>query len=81
MNDRIRLRESEAQKLFKRCQNVTHDLNKQHSIDTVKKQLKYCVIARTHSACRFEHEATAIFNETDFFETSVLGGRSKMSWK
>jgi hypothetical protein len=81
MNERIRLRQVEAQKLFKRCQNVTTDLNLQHNIDTQKKQHKYVVIARTHSACRFENAASLIFTESEPFETTIVGGRSRMSWR
>ncbi len=60
---------------------MTTDLNLQHNIDTQKKQHKYVVIARTHSACRFENAASVIFTEPEHFETTVVGGRSRMSWR
>lgn len=80
MGERQRLHFKELTKLVNRYNNVVRDLNKQHNTEAKEKAEKYYVVHKTHSACRFEHEATNIFRDSDLFETTRTGGNSRMSW-
>lgn len=79
MNERLRLRKAELDKLFKRHHNTCKDLEAQQAHERNKKSHDYAVIASTHDACNFFKNALSIHDRS--LNLSCVTGNTKLTWK